>query len=106
MIQLSSIFEMLCYNSPHKYIQRKNSKLLERSDSMAAGKRSDSLIVLFVKYSLSVAGPNSSELSQPCEKKSKRKQTCNMRSLLVFMTIGFGYLPSLYTVYCTQVCLS
>lgn len=97
MIQLSSISEMLCYNSPHKYIQRKNSKLLERSDS---------LIVLFVKYSLSVAGPNSSELSQPCEKKSKRKQTCNMRSLLVFMTIGFGYLRSLYTVYCTQVCLS
>lgn len=74
MIQLSLISEMLCCKSLHKHIQRKNSKLLGKSASMAAWKRTDSLIVLFVMYLSSIAGPNSSELSQPCEKKRKKNQ--------------------------------
>lgn len=93
-------------NAYHKCVQRKNSKLLGRSDSTAAWKTTDSLIVLFAACSLSVAGLNSPELSGPCEKKSKKKKTCNMRCPLFFMTTGFGYFLSLHIVYCTEMCFS
>lgn len=92
-------------NKPQIRTKKKNSELLGRSDSMAAWKTTDSLIVLFVTCSLSIAGLNSPELSGPCEKKSKKKKTCNMRSPLFFMTTGFGYFLSLYIVYCTGMCL-
>lgn len=91
-----------CKKSPHQCIQRKTSKL----PGCMKENWFSHCPVCYVLDKYCWAKQLWTVLSQPCEKKSKRKQTCNMRSPLVFMTIGFGYLLSLYSVCCTEVCLA